>query len=234
MLRVGSDAQATAVSTGPLVQFDPWQIQFIRTTGQMIVNDAGGVYLVDENGVATRTSTGDLLSIGPNHYIVRECDESRACPYVRIDQATGQRDVLDPAVLDEYRPWADLSALSLSPDGTAVTYSDWQNGGSTPVRRMIDLTTGTIVEVGQADQFNIQPAWAADSSGLFVLSGRRPMFYDRATGEKIPVAASGELDDIVAVATPPDHRMISVPSSVSRAAVTPGMSSRSWWTRRVR
>ena len=201
VLRLGSDAQVTLVSTGPLVQFDPWQIQFIRTTGQMIVNDAGGVYLVDENGVATRTSTGDLLSMGPNHYIVRECDESRVCAYVRIEQATGQRDVLDSAVLDQYRPWADLSSLSLSPDGTAVTYADWQNGGSTPVRRMIDLTTGTSVEVGPADQFNNQPAWAADSSGLFVLSGRRPVFYDRATGEQIPVASG--LDDIAAVATSP-------------------------------
>jgi len=80
VLRLGSDAQVTLVSTGPLVQFDPWQIQFIRTTGQMIVNDAGGVYLVDENGVATRTSTGDLLSMGPNHYIVVGCHDGQHTP----------------------------------------------------------------------------------------------------------------------------------------------------------
>ena len=90
VVRLGSDAQPVAVSTGPLVQFDPWQIQFLETTGQMIVNDTGGVYLVDDIGAATRISTGDLVFLGPNHFVLRECDGVRVCMYVRVDQATGQ------------------------------------------------------------------------------------------------------------------------------------------------
>ena len=130
------------MSTGPLVQFDPWQIQFIRTTGQMIVNDAGGVYLVDENGVATRTSTGDLLASGRTTTSCAKCDEhaALACTSASTRRPASATSSTS-AVLDQYRPWADLSSLSLSPDGTAVTYFDWQNGGSTPVRRLIDLTT---------------------------------------------------------------------------------------------
>ncbi len=203
VLRLGADAQPIAVSTGPLVQFDPWQIEFLPATGRMIVNDTGGVYLVDESGAATRVSTGDLVFNGPNHFVVRECDEALACTYIRVDQVTGQRDIVDLSALDQYR-YGDPSSSSLSPDGTALSYFDWLNaGGALPARRMFDLTTGADVKVVSADQYNVETAWAADSSGMFVVVGRTIMFYDRATGGQIPVAPDSGLEDIVAVATRP-------------------------------
>ena len=203
VFRLGADAQPVEVSTGPLVQFDPWQIQFLETTGQMIVNDTGGVYVVGDNVGATRVSTGDLVLLGPNHFVVRECDGTLACMYVRVDQATGQRDIVDLGALDQYRQWGDPSSWSLSPDGTGVSYFDWQNGGPLPARRLVDLRTGTNVQVESADQYNVESAWAADSSGMFVVADRTVVFYDRATGEQVPVAPDAELDDIVAVATRP-------------------------------
>ncbi len=203
VLRLGSDARTAVVSTGPLARFSPWQIQFLRATGQMVVNDSGGVYAVNDDGSATRISTGDLIIMGSNHYIVRECDEALTCSYIRVDQATGQRDQVALDVLDRYRQWGDFSSSSLSPDGTALSYFDWMNAGASPARRMIDLATGADAEVSPADQYNNEPAWAADSSGLFVLVGRTPTFYDRATGALIPVAPDAELDDIVALAARP-------------------------------
>ncbi|MET0661679.1 MAG: hypothetical protein ABWZ42_00970 [Ilumatobacteraceae bacterium] len=203
VVRLGSDAQSVAVSTGPLAQYDPWQIQFLETTGQMIINDTGGVYLVDENGAATRISTGDLVFMGPNHFVLRECDGALACTYVRVDQATGQRDTVQLGALDQYRQWGDPSSWSLSPDGTGVSYFDWQNGGPLPARRLVDLTTGTNVQVESADQYNVESAWAADSSGIFVVADRTIVFYDRATGEQVLVAPDAGLDDIIAVATRP-------------------------------
>jgi len=203
LLRLGSDDQPVTVSTGPLLQFDPWQIQFLATTGQMIVNDTGGVYLIDDNGAATRISTGDLVFLGPNHFVVRECDGALACAYVRVDQATGQRDIVELGDLGLYRQWGDLSSWSLSPDGTGVTYFDWQNGGPLPARRLVDLASGTNVQVESGDQYNFESAWAADSSGLFVIADRTVVFYDRANGQQIPVAPDAGLDDIVAVATRP-------------------------------
>jgi len=203
VLRLGSDAQPVAVSTGPLVQFDPWQAQILETTGQMVVNDTGGVYLVDDIGAATRISSGDLVFLGPNHFVLRECDGALACMYVRVDQATGQRDNVDLGALDQYRQWGDPSTWSLSPDGTGVSYFDWQNGGPRPARRLVDLTTGTNVQVESADQFNAESAWAADSSGMFVIADQTIVFYDRATGGQVPVAPDAGLEDIVAVATRP-------------------------------
>ena len=38
---------------------------------------------------------------------------------------------------------------------------------------------------------------------MFVIVGRAIVFYDRATGEQIPVAPDAGLDDIVAVAARP-------------------------------
>ena len=204
LVRLGSDAQPVPVSTGPLLQFDPWQIQFLATTGQMIVNDTGGVYLIDDNGAATRISTGDLVFLGPNHFVVRECDGALACSYVRVDQATGQRDIVELGDLGLYRQWGDLLSWSLSPDGTGVSYFDWQNGGPLPARRLVDLTSGTNVQVESGDQYNMESAWAADSSGMFVIADRTIVFYDRATGQQIPVAPDAGLDDIVAVATRPN------------------------------
>jgi len=203
VFRLGADALPVGVSTGALVEFDPWQIQYLQTTGQMIVNDTGGVYIVGDNLGATRVSTGDLVLLGPNHFVVRECEGRLACMYVRVDQATGQWDIVDLGALDQYRQWGDPSSWSLSPDGTGVSYFDWQNGGPLPARRLVDLTTGTNVQVESADQYNVESGWAADSSGMFVVADRTIVFYDRATGEQVPVAPDAGLEDIVAVATRP-------------------------------
>ena len=203
VLELGSDRQLTRVTTGPLVQFNPWEIQFLPATGQLIVNQTGGVYVLDDAGAAVRISTGELVIVGAHHYILRECDEVLACAYVRVDQSTGQRDVIDLSTLDRYLQWGDLTSASLAPDGGAVSYFDWMNGASAPVRRLIDLSTGTNIELGTSDIYTNEPAWTVDSSGLFLVSGRTLSFYDRATATVFPVVRSAGLDDIVAVAARP-------------------------------
>ena len=59
------------------------------------------------------------------------------------------------------------------------------------------------MQVESADQYNVESGWAADSSGMFVVADRTIVFYDRATGEQVPVAPDAGLEDIVAVATRP-------------------------------
>jgi hypothetical protein len=199
---VGPDGQVSPVSTGPLVEFDPWQLEFIDATGQMIVNDTGGVYLVDGSGAVTRVSTGDLVFNGPNHFVARECDEALTCAHVRVDHATGQRDVVELGTLGQYG-YGDPSSTSISPDGTAISYFDWTNDGGLPSQNLFELATGAEVKVVSADQYNVNTAWAADSSGMFVVVGRAIVFHDRATGQQIPISSDPGLDDIIAVAARP-------------------------------
>ena len=186
------------------MQFDPWQIEFLEATGQMIVNDTGGVYLVDDTGVATRVSTGDLVFNGPNHFVVRECDEharvhARPRRPLRPASATSSNWVHSTST-----GMGDPSSTSISPDGTALSYFDWhERRASCPPRIVFDLTTGNDVKVVSADQYNVETAWAADSSGMFLVVDRAIVFHDRATGEQIPITADAGLDDIIAVAARP-------------------------------
>lgn len=203
LLRIGSDDRAARMVDGPMLDVNPWEIKFLPATGELIVNDSGGVYVIDETGQATRVSTGDLAILGANHYLVRECGDTRDCGYVRIDQHTGERVTVDLPDIEQARRYGDLSSAALSPDGTALSYYDWSATDGSPSRRLFDFATGTDIEVAPSDQYGL-PGWAPDGSGLFVVDGRGIAFFDRATGELAHIAPDTVLDSrIVAVAVRP-------------------------------
>lgn len=204
VLRLTADGVLTNVVGGPLVEFNPWELQFLDATGELIVNDTGGVYTVGVTGAATRVSTGDLVIVGANHYIVRECTETLECSYVRVDQTTGERVPVKLDAFDQLREYVDIQSSSLSPDGTALTYFRWSpDDQGRPSRRLSDLATGVEIEVSSSDQYGSAPAWAADSSGLFVVAGGSLSFFDRATGELIPIAPDSKIDGIVTLGVRP-------------------------------
>ncbi len=125
-----------------------------------------------------------------------------ACTYVRVDQATGQRDIVDLGALDLYRMRRSVVEIALARrHGAQLLRLAERRVAARP--SLFDLATGTDVQVVSADQYNVETAWAADSSGMFVIVDRTIVFYDRATGEQIPVAPEVGLEDIVAVATRP-------------------------------
>jgi len=190
-------ADGTITVSGPLDEYGLWGVQYLRATGEAIVNDSGGTYGINADGAARRLSTGDLIAVGQNHILVRECDEVLACQYVRIGE---DRQVVTAPDLDEYRTFD--ATMSLSPDGTLMTYFDWM--GAPPLaRRLLDLESGTSAVVDSIDQYGNNASWAGDSSGLFIIDNRKLVLYDTSTGERIEVAPGVDLGAIVAVASRP-------------------------------
>ena len=183
-----------AVASGPLAVRALWSVRFLPSTGDMLIPEAGGVYVVDAAGGAVRrVSDGDLVAVGENHFLVRECDATLVCGHVRVDAGSGERVAfgsLDGLVGDAV----------LAPDGSSVTYVDWE--GTPPTIRLVDLVTGDDAEVGRVDHsgFNYRAVWAADSSGMFLGQQGDLVFFDRETEQRIPVFPAADLGVVMALA----------------------------------
>jgi hypothetical protein len=197
-LLVAADGTTVDVPEGPLREYGVWALRYLRATGESIVDESGGTYAIDSAGAARRLSIGSLVAVGDNHVLVRECDEVLTCAYVRIDGPTGERLEVDLPDLQQY---GYDPSLSLSPDGTMLTYFAWAE--SPPARRLVNMIDGTATDVDSTGQFSYNTAWAADSSGIFVIDDRTLVFYDRTTGDRIDVAPGVDLGTILAVAARP-------------------------------
>jgi hypothetical protein len=196
---LAADGTMTQVAEGPLRAYGVWGVRYLPATGEAVVNDSGGTYAISADGRARRLSTGDLIASGDNHVLARECDENLACVHTQIDVTSGERLAVIAPDLEPYRGFD--ASMSLSPDGSLMTYFDWVN---TPLaRRLLDFGAGTSVVVDSVDQYGGNTAWAADSSGIFVIDQRRLVLYEKATGERIEVIPGTDLGDVVAVAARP-------------------------------
>jgi hypothetical protein len=197
---LADDGTLTEIVDGPFVDSDVGALGYLPG-GELIVYDTGGLYFFDDGGASQLLTTGDLVGIGVNHYVLRECDDQRNCVYVRVDAATGDRSaiVLDSAI--------DYVNASLSSDGSAMSYVEYGDDG--PLQRLVDLGTGAVVELDTARASDYYyfgrgaSAWAADGSGVFAINNTQVTFFDRVTGKATAVAPNLDLGDIVAVAARP-------------------------------
>jgi hypothetical protein len=196
-LLITADGAMSEIEDGPLREYGVWGVRYLAATGEAVVNDSSGTYAIDTAGAARRLSIGDLVAIGENHVLVRECDETLHCIHIRIDGRSGERVEVSASDLDGYRGFD--SSLSLSPDGSLMTYFDWM--GTPLARRLLDLTAGTSVVVDSIDQYGNNTAWAGDSSGIFIIDNRQLVLHDNGSGERIEVAPGVDLGAIVAVAS---------------------------------
>ena len=201
---------AGARSTTPL-GFGP------PTIGRQIVNDAGGVYLIEGDAAPRRISTGTAFAASATSVLVRECDETLQCRFAiaSIDDGTSH-DVTLPleAVQNPFN-------MSLSPDGAAISFFVY---GTVIEQVVADLTSGAAVRF-RSDGFDQRPAWAPDGSGQFALdqSNDGLRFLDRASGKAIAFASS--LGRIVALdVRSPDTELQEPPAvSVGALTVTPAL-----------
>ncbi len=163
--------------------------------GSWIVNDAGGAYAVEPDGSARRIEDGIVYGVSDDHRLVRDCDETQACSTAVVTVSTGERRVLDPAVLPE--DFADLVyGMALSPDGGAVLL---QRNTFTSSRVLVDFQAGEVATWPTVNwSSTTESAWAADSSGVFNASsdGDGLRFTTR-TGESVSFAE--QLGPIVAL-----------------------------------
>ncbi len=195
------------IDRGPIAELDLWKVRFESSTGDMLIAETGGTYVVGGDDVVRRVSAGDLIAVGQNHFLVRECDATLVCGYVRVDAGSGDRVALSSSErLDALGPFDNAAALS--PDGSALTYIDWE--GTPATIRLVDIITGDDAEVGPVDHsgYNYRTVWAADSSGIFLGEQGELVFFDRVTEQRVAVFASADLGVIMAISAHPaaaDH-----------------------------
>ncbi len=203
---LAGDGTLTELFDQPFVDAGPGGVQFLPT-GEVVVQDAGGLYVVDTSGTSRRLTTGDLIAIGANHYVLRECADNRVCTYLRVDVTTGESSPVSLDLSDRY------GGGSVSPDGSALSYVEY--GGEAPLQRIVDLDTGVVTELDTARSYDYffgsaESIWAADSSGVFAINNTQVVFFDRSTGEATPVAPNDDFGDIVAVVARP---LVDVPAA---------------------
>lgn len=89
--------------------------------GGVVIHASGSVFVVTGSGSELVTD-GELLAIGANHYLVRECDSSLVCGSMLISRQSGERSALvagddvDPVGL---RPGIG-TLTTISPDGSRI------------------------------------------------------------------------------------------------------------------
>lgn len=176
---VTPEGEATSLATAdsPLGTYADFPVQFLRT-GELLVVDAGGTYVVPDTGTPQRLSPGVLFATGRRHVIVRECDETLQCEFVVIDLVTGDR---RRAALDVDDRFAFYSQGSVAPDGRTMLYADWN--GARPASLLMDLDTGAVVddELLRAAplDFGALDNWSGDGSGVFLRTGSSIGFLTR-------------------------------------------------------
>lgn len=165
----------------------------IYSLGRRFIDDAGGAYRVDANGDSNRVSDGQILAISQTRLLLRECNANRVCTTVLRDYDGNEVRVVN--LPPTFQPF--FFAAALSPDGGAISFSDPTFSGE---RTIIDLDSGeTLLFTEQAREV-AQPAWAADSSGIFTFGADDGIrFLDRSTGDEYSFAA--DIGEIRAIAT---------------------------------
>ncbi|MEL6891497.1 MAG: hypothetical protein AAFP84_07875 [Actinomycetota bacterium] len=182
-IRVGADGAVTSSEPRPFNNLTP------LTTGGSIVSDAGGVYLVDDDGAARRLTTGQILTLNEPWMLVRECDEAYRCGVAaqsligddRIEYASTE------TLADLNRPFGFGALINLSPDGTRLSIVPFEDGPTTT--QTIVWSDGTT----HAFELNGRPwettvAWTPDGSGMFVSRPNHALLYVTANGEATELA----------------------------------------------
>lgn len=174
---------------GGITEVDPAQsstgfstFDYARTTELNIVNDAGGVYLIEADGTASRIATGRAFAANGDHLLLRDCDATLACRLIVQNYVSGEITEVDPAL-----EIANMFSIDLSPDGTALATVE-NDGTGVDTVQLVEIATGTVIDVGRPGPSFFAPGslWLADSSGTVTtaLGGPGLSFLDRSTGEQ--------------------------------------------------
>lgn len=190
--------------------------------GGLMVSGQLGTYLVGTGG-AQVISGGFVIAAGRNHVVTRACpnpgprepvDEHAGdgCRLFLDHVASGTRVELDDVVSGELPP--ATSSYSLSPDGTALTRSEF-GVGSGPAVRLIELGTGNTVDVPwDPASLPALSTWAPGSTGFLATNDGRVVYVDRVTGTMTALDWLDPVGDRV-------HGLIARPAPASEPQLPP-------------
>lgn len=179
---VGGESIATIELPGPPSQFDP--------RGGFVVETETGTTQVTAKGSAPITA-GDLVALGTDRAVVRECVVTSRCEVVVVDRDSGERRGIEPFRSGGGAPELDLvRGESVARDGRHAMVSVLDPlAGSTAQATLgtLDLVTGEVVEIGPAQHIE-QSTWSPDGRFLFYNSGGRIRAFDTTSDVEIVVS----------------------------------------------
>jgi hypothetical protein len=124
---------------------------------RLIVQAAGGIYLLGTDGAAERHGIGDVMFSGGSILLWKHCDERLVCGISLDDLATGAS--LPVAAFDE-GAFLGYFAQTIAPDGrSAVIVRENEP-------QLVDLATG---QERSGPLRNAQAAWSPDGAWLFTV-----------------------------------------------------------------
>lgn len=156
----------------------------IDLDGALLRHDTGGVYRVDSASTDLLT-TGDVVSTGANHVLLRECDATRSCALLTVDRA-GERRSWAVDLPPDVRPQL---VGGLSPGGDALLFNG-QRIAADVARDLgvFELADGTSRSLRAPPRQASTAAWDTNGAGV-VVADSELVYIDRFTGATTVVAA---------------------------------------------
>ena len=156
----------------------------IDLDGTLLRRDTGGVYRVGSASTDLLT-TGDLVSTGANHLLLRECDATRLCTLLTVDR-TGERRAWPLNLPPDVRPQL---VGGLSPAGDALLFNRQRVAADVASDLgVLELADGTSRSLRAPPGQELTAAWDTAGAGV-VVADFELMYIDRFTGETTIVAA---------------------------------------------
>lgn len=204
IVTIGDTADSTKASGE--VTLDNSELLGEDGTGRLVARVSGDVFVVDAVGTA-RLTDGDLLALGPNHALVRNCDDSLRCSVELIDRTSGATAPsgdwppgLSDAISDaqSVREPGRSPRLSgtISPDGGAAFVRRSSAGDS--VWLLVDFASGVAFDV-PAPTFGQPILWNEDNSAAVYLSDDGVQVVERSMQRSLLLRGLGEVRAITAV-----------------------------------
>jgi hypothetical protein len=137
--------------------------------GYLLVTRKTGIY--DARPTALRRITsGQLLAVGPNHWLTRQCDATGDCTTTIIDQFSAGQVRFDDNDRDHNEPTGVIS-----PNGEIAALPITASDGAVTLL-VVDLVTGVenhlSTHLSPQGAFDSEVAWSPDSKWLFAASAR--------------------------------------------------------------
>jgi hypothetical protein len=193
---VSVDVDAASIQWGPIDWVDDIDDPAILLDfdGGLLRRDTGGTYSVGPGG-ATLLTTGDVIANGPNHLLLRECDETRSCRLVSL--ATDGERTDWPIDLPHRANPQRLAGLSAGGDALLVIEDRLSADVPSPLQ-VLELSDGTLQPLQASPIFEGFASWDTNGAGVFY-ADRQLLYFDRFTGESVVV--SDDLPRLRAVRT---------------------------------
>jgi hypothetical protein len=150
--------------------------------GGLLIPDPTGVYALGP-GAPRKLSTGALLAVGPDGWIVAECNDRHRCRSELVDRATGARRDVGPPLTVGPLPGA------ISPDGRTAAIYRIEDGGRIDLD-LLDLASGEVRAADLDLEQSVGPgmiAWTPDGRLFAIAAGGAVRVIDRDSGRAGPI-----------------------------------------------